>query len=203
MKKVPMSFKVPPRLWEAFRVQTEELFLSRAPFLDYMVQRELTYLREDLQGVKSSLRARRHIAGQMKRQEPVSVNIEVSPETRVALQAATKDFGMVRDAFMSRLIIFLRSSDALLKELDVPRVVVNRGSGAHLEEMPTSPLKAMEAVRDDPLFYVRHHIKANFGVGLYRVQLRRDLDWAACFLDDEDTPGTAAHRRLTKLVALL
>lgn len=199
MPKTSISFNVPPRLWEDFKAQTDGLFLSRAPFLDYMVSRELQELRSELKGLKLSLRAKRHIAGAMKRMGPVSVNIEVAGETADALRGAIRDHNLVRDAFMSRLIIFLRSTDALLKHLEVPLVATSKGSGAYLEEMPSSPLKAMEAVRDDPLFYVRSHVEANWHCGIYRVPLPRSVDWAACYLADEEVPGTAAHRRQKKL----
>lgn len=199
MPKTAISFNVPPKLWEAFKSQTDELFLSRAPFLDYMVSRELQHLRFELKGLKNSLRAKRHIAGAMKRQGPVSVNIEVKPETAEALREATHEHNLVRDAFMSRLIVFLRSTDAFLKLIEMPRVATSRGIDTHLEEMPSSPLKAMEAVRDDPLFYIRAHVEDGYKVGIYRMPLPRRLDWAACYLADEDVPGTAAHRKQKKL----
>ncbi len=199
MPKTAISFNVPPKLWEAFKKQTDELFLSRAPFLDYMVANELPHLRTDLAGLKLSLRAKRHIAGAMKRTGPVSVNIEVRPETAEALREATQAHNLVRDAFMARLLLFLRSTDAFLKYLEIPRIASSRGTDAYLEEMPSSPLKAMEAVRADPLFYVRHHVEYVWETGIYRLTLPRQIDWAACYLADEDIPGTAAYRRQQKL----
>ena len=207
MPKSAISFNVPPKLWEAFKEQTDALFLSRAPFLDYMVRRELMHLRSDLSGLKLSLRAKRHIAGAMKRQGPVSVNIEVKPETAEALREVTHEHNLVRDAFMSRLIIFLRSTDAFLKLIEVPRIATSRGTNMGLEEMPSSPLGAMEAVRDDPLFYIRAHVESSYELGIYRLPLPRKLDWAACYLADDEIPGTAAYRRQKKqddeLLALL
>ena len=111
MAKTAISFRVPEKLWGAFKTQTDELFLSRAPFLNYMVRRELNYLRDDLVGLKLSSRAKRHISGQLKRTGAKSVNIEVKPETAEALRTAVAEHNLVRDAFMCRLIIFLRSTD--------------------------------------------------------------------------------------------
>jgi hypothetical protein len=199
MPRSAISFNVPSKIWTGFRTQTDALFLSRAPFLDHMIASELPHLREDLDGLKLSLRAKRHIAGQMKRQGVISVNIEVRPQTAAALREAAQAHNLVRDAFIARLLVFLRSSDALLKHLDVPRTARNPQGGWVLEEMPSSPLKAMEAVRDDPLFYVRNHILEAWEVGVYRVPLPRNLDWAACYLDDEEIPGTTAYRRQKKL----
>ncbi len=199
MPKTAISFKVPPKLWAAFKAQTDGLFLSRAPFIDYMVANELPHLRTELDGLKLSLRAKRHIAGAMKKQGPMSVNMEVRPETAEALREATQAHNLVRDAFVARLLVFLRSTDTFLKYLEVPRIATSRGTNAYLEEMPASPLKAMEAVRDDPLCYVRFHVEAVHDVGIYRVPLPREMDWTACYLADEDIPGTAASRRLQKL----
>lgn len=198
MTKTAISFKVPEKLWNSFKDQTDELFLSRAPFLNYMVQRELTHLREDLAGRKLSTRAKRRISGELKRAGAKSKNIEVAPKTADSLRAAMAEHNLVRDAFMCRLIIFLRSTDALLNELEIPRHATSKGIKTHLGEMPSSPLRAMEAVRDDPLFYIRNHLRERYGCGVYSVRLPEYLDWAACYLDDELVPGTRTHRRKQK-----
>lgn len=198
MTKTAISFMAPEKLWNSFKAQTDELFLSRAPFLNYMVQRELTHLREDLAGRKLSTRAKRHVSGQLKRTGAKSVNIEVAPKTAEALRAAVAEHNLVRDAFMCRLIIFLRSTDALLAKLGLPRYATSKGIGSHLEEMPASPLRAMEAVRDDPLFYIRNHLRERYGCGVYSVRLPENLDWAACYLEDELVSGTRTHRRKQK-----
>lgn len=203
MAKTAISFKVPPPLWEAFKTQTEELFLSRAPFLDYMVRREVAHLREELSELKLSGRAKRHISGAMKRMGPVSVNIDVAPATADALREVVVDHNLVRDAFMSRLIIFLRSTDALLKHLELPCKATSLPGGASLEEMPASPMRAMEAVRDDPMCYVRSHVEEIWGCGIYRVALPRAMDWAACYLPDDEVTGTAAYRRQSKEIAAM
>jgi hypothetical protein len=199
MSKTSISFNIPPKLWESFKSQADNLFLSRAPFLDYMLSNELPHLRAELDGLRLSTRAKRHIAGAMKRMGPTSVNIDVRTETAAALRDAMDAHNLVRDAFMSRLIIFLRSTDAFLRYLDVPLVAHGRNMGISLDEMPASPMRAMEAVRDDPLFYVRAHVEHVHECGIYRVSLPRDLDWAACYLPDEAIPGTAAHRKQLKL----
>ena len=195
-----ISFRVPPGLWQAFALQANQLFLSRAPFLDHMIARETPHLAEDLAGRKLSVAAKRHISGMLKKEgaQTASVNIEVTRETATALNQIIRDSNIVRDAFICRLIIFLRGSDSLLKNLGVPLEVKTNihGSGhiTGLEAMPSSPLKAMEAVRDDPLYYIREHVTNNWGTGIYTVQLPRALDWAACFIEDKDVPGTEAYK---------
>ena len=83
----------------------------------------------------------------------------------------------------------------------------NKAGRASLEELPTSPLKAMESVRDDPLFYIRSHLEeAGFG-GIYRVNLGENFLFAACYIEDELIPGTSASnkaaRESAKIWALL
>lgn len=205
MDQPKISFKVPPGLWHSFTEQTRGLFLTRAPFLNHMISAEVVHLRNDLAGRTLSLRAKRHISGALKRQgaNDNSVNIEVEQSTADQLNEVVRKCNLVRDAFLCRLIVFLRGSDSLLKHLEVPLEVRGKGS---LEAMPTSPLKAMEAVRDDPLFYIRHHVKANWDLGIYTVPLPRNLDWMACYLEDKDVPGTKANeedkRSMAELFAL-
>lgn len=195
MPKTSISFRVPPKLWSDFKEQTDRLFLSRAPFLDHMVANELPHLRADLKGVRLSSRTKRYIAGELKRNEPVSVNIEVRPSTAEALRDAIEEHNLVRDAFMCRLIIFLRCTKELRKFLELPSYATDRGLPGGLEEMPISPLEAMEAVRDDPLFYIRAHIEHFESAGVYSVLLPKALDWAACHLPDERVRNTGAFKK--------
>ncbi|MCR4304136.1 MAG: hypothetical protein NUV63_07935 [Gallionella sp.] len=187
-----ISFKVPPGLWESFSKQARGLFLNRAPFLNHMIAREAGELAEDIGQCHLSLRAKRHISGALKKQGAKSVNIEVAQSTAKALNEVVSETNLVRDAFFCRLIIFLRSSDALLKYLEIPREVGMFGD--NLERMPSSPMRAMEAVRDDPLFYIRHHVKERWDCGIYAVRLPRELDWTACYIEDKDAPGTKAYK---------
>lgn len=203
MPKDSISFRVPTILWDAFKEQTNRVFISRAPFLDHMVNVELKKLREDLGGLKLSTRAKRYISGELKRNDCTSVNIEMRPETARALRDATAEHNLVRDAFMCRLILFLRSTKAFQKMLEIPRYAEERG----LEGMPSSPLLAIEAVFDDPLFYVRHRLLSECGEGVYLVGLPPYLDWAACYLPDERVPTTGAFKKekraTEKMLAML
>ncbi|OGS95676.1 MAG: hypothetical protein A3H31_09850 [Gallionellales bacterium RIFCSPLOWO2_02_FULL_57_47] len=187
-----ISFKVPPGLWESFSKQASGLFLNRAPFLNHMIARETGELAEDLSQSHLSLRAKGHIRGALKMQGAKSVNIEVEQSTAKALNEVVSEANLIRDAFFCRLIIFLRSSDALLKYLEIPREAGIFGD--NLERMPSSPMRAMEAVRDDPLFYIRHYVKERWGCGIYAVRLPRELDWAACYIEDKEAPGTKAYK---------
>jgi hypothetical protein len=203
MSKTPISFRVPETLWERFTAQTSALFLSYGPFLDHMLTVELPHLQKDLQGKRLSLRAKRYVSGELKRVVPEkpNVNFSVRRETAELLRHITSEHNIVRDAFFCRLLVLLRSTDAVLKYLDVPRHATDRGLSAGLEEMPSSPLGAMEAVRDDPLFYIREHIQDAQGLGLYLVGL--PASYLHCYVEDEFVPGTGANRRFQRLLAQL
>src|SRR5258706_5317787 len=146
MTQTKMSFRAQPGLWQRFTDQANSLFLLRGPFLNHMIAAETSHLETDLAGRTLSLRAKRHISGMLKKQDPTSVNIEVEQSTVDHLNDVVRRHNLVLDAFLCRMIAFLRGSDSLLKYLDVPRQVDRR-----LEPMPSSPIEAMEAVRDDPL----------------------------------------------------
>lgn len=55
----------------------------------------------------------------------------------------------------------------------------------------------------DPSIKLRFHVEMNFGQGIYRLELPKQLNWAACYLPDCDVPGTAAHKNEQKLNAEL
>lgn len=196
-----ISFRVPRRLWTAFSQQTDSLFLSRAPFLDYMLSIEVPRLAEDLAGIKLNTKTKRYIANRLTKADPVSVNIDVRKETADQLREVVKSHNIVRDAFICRLLVFLRARDALLDLLDVPRLANDAGLKGFLEEMPASPLLAMEAIRDDPLFYIREHLRQRHGLAIYTAELWVDLDWAACYLAPQRVPSTGAFNSREKVWA--
>ena len=180
---------VPPYLWQAFKEQTDELFINLAPFMDVMIATEIRYLKEELKGRKLGSSAKQYIRGMLKREGPKSVNIEISSETAESLNQAVSEHNLVRSAFLCRLIIFLRGKEQLLKWLRVPRHFGGGWGGSAIESMSVSPMEAMAEIQADPLFYIRSHVRDKHGCGLYSVQLPRNLDWAACFLDDDEVPN--------------
>jgi len=203
MSKVSISFRVSPKLWQDFTVQANALFLNRGPFLDHMLSIELPYLQEDLKGLKLSLRAKRYISGAIKKEVPLSpnVNFEVSTETAELLRSIVRDHNLVRDAFFWRLLVLLRGSNHLLNYLEIPLNATDRGLNMHLEDMPASPLKAMTAVCENPLFYMRHHVQHVHGCGLYIVDLQ--VPALHCYIADEQVVGTRANKKRTKLWQML
>jgi hypothetical protein len=190
MATAEISFNAPKKVWTAFRQQADELFLKYARYLDYVLAQELPRLDRELGNRVMSTEAKRFIANKLHRLDTTSVNLELSAATAAKLREVVGKHNLVRDAVMTRLVLLLRSSDALLRSLEVPRTIPGRGA---LEFMPTSPMKALEAVRDDPFYYLRSYLDDSRGEGLWTFDI--GLDWATCYLEDADVPGTSAHRK--------
>lgn len=96
------------------------------------------------------------------------------------------------DAFLCRLLILLRAREGLLRWLNVP------GHTGRMAPFSTSPMKAMEEVRDDPLFYLREAVHLEWSVGLYRVESPEQLVWETCFIEDSYIPVTGAYKNREK-----
>lgn len=195
-----ITLQVPRGLWANFSVQTKLLFVNRAPFLDHMLGLELPRVSEELGDYQMSPKARRYISGQLAKADAKAVNIEIQEQTAFELNRIVEKHGLVRDALICRLIIFLRGSDALLKYLEMPKDT-NRLWGG-VTAISTSPLKAMEDIYSDPLYYIRSHLNDSFWkCGVYDCDLPRSWDWAVCLIKDEDVPGTPANIKLKADIA--
>lgn len=197
-----ITFRAPEKLWVSFTAQTERAFIKRAPFLDHMIAIELPHVTADLGTFKLSSKARRYIGGLLK---PMSkpINIEIREETAAALEETVARHGLVRDALLSRILVFLRGSDALLRFLDMPTEAMQFSPSGKtaLQGMPVSAMKAIQEIYDDPLYYIREYLRDKHQCGIYSVALPRSANWAACRLEDKDVPGTRANKQWEREVA--
>lgn len=191
-----ITVKIYEPLLRDFGKQIDSLFIKRDAFLNSMIQEEVRHLASDLEGKKLSVRAKRYIAGELKKLGTVQVNIVVDKTTADQLNAIVEKTNIVRDAFINRLIMFLRSSSPLLSYLELPEFITGSAFESYVEPMPTSPMKAMEAVHSDPLFYLRVAAEERHNTGLYLIDLTPKLAGFACHLDDSQVPGTKAHADL-------
>lgn len=195
-----ITVKVHAKLMQAFNRQATELFLMRDAFLNHMIRRETASLASDMQGKKLSLVARKHIAGSLKRVGTTTVNIKVDRETADALNKIVEETNMVRDAFINRLILFLRSSKFVIDFLELPEFITYSEFESIVEPMPTSPMKAIEAVHVDPLYYMRTAIEERHSTGLYLVPFPPQLAGFECFIEDDRVPGTPAYDEQQRLL---
>ena len=193
MGTTKMTVKVYSPLMADFNRQTAALNLMRDAFLNRMIQCETPYLAEELRGKRLSPPARKYIAGSLKRLGTTPVNLVVDQETADAINKVVKETNIVRDAFINRLILFLRSSKYLMTYLELPEFIAYSDFKTFVEPMPTSPIKAIEDIHRDPFYYLRTAIQERHETGLYLVRLPPKLVGFECFLEDEYVPGTPSY----------
>jgi hypothetical protein len=190
MGATKMTVKIYRPLMEDFNRQVDSLHLMRDAFVNSMIRQETRRLAEEMHGKKMSAAARAYVAGSLKHMGTKPVNLVVDKDTADALNKVVAETNMVRDAFINRLIMFLRSSDSLLKYLELPSFITGSEFQSSVEPMPTSPLKAIEAVHADPLYYLRVAIEERHETGLYLMNMPPKLVGFSCYLDDASVPGT-------------
>jgi hypothetical protein len=194
LTKLSVHFFEP--MYVDFDRQMEEALLRRDAFLDRVIAREIEHIRYDLEGKRNSAKANRYIAGKLKslggnNAPPLKqVSIAVRHSTADALRAVVEEHNLVRDALINWIVTLLRSSDQLLRSLELPSHVGSfRGDGT--QDMPTSPIKAIMETQWDPFYYLRVSCQNRHGCGLYALPLFGQLHGFSCYLPDEDVPKTA------------
>jgi len=185
-------------MYEKFSRQLAAMPLLKDAFIEEMILSELRYLEQDLSGKVNSEAARRYIAGSLKRMgpkdkelEPVSVKVAMS--TAATLRRVVEQHNLCRDAFVNFLFACLRGEDGFLKYLGFSTRVGKIGWQSGVEDMPTSPLKAIEVSLSDPLYYMRSECQDLYSCGLYALELPPQMHGFACHLPDHLVPGTAEH----------
>lgn len=201
MSQTKITVKVHKGLLAKFKQDVDRLFLKRDAFLNQMIRIETPRLLQDLAGKRLSSKAKRYVAGELKRLGTTPVNVVVDQEVADALNAVVKETNIVRDAFVNRLLWLLRASDALLMYFNLPRFITYSEFERFIPEaMPTAPLSAMRAVQADPLHYLRVGCEERHDTGLYLLDLPNKFTGFACWLDDALVPGTDAYIDADKLL---
>lgn len=194
-----MTVKIVETQFVDFERRIDRCFLKRDAFLNDVLKTEAKNLAADLKGLRQSPRARSYVSGELKRLGTRSVNIVVEKSTADALNAVIEKHNVSRDAFFNRLILFLRSSDALLDYLELPKRTDDRVfRRLSIPQSPTSPMDAIGEVLMDPMFYLRNACEEMHEMGLYRLPMPRRLIGYNCYLPDADVPGTDEYERRRK-----
>ena len=185
-------------MYAKFSKQLAAMPLLKDAFIEHMILSELPRLEEDLAGKVNSEAAHRYIAGNLKRMGPKDkelepVSIKVAASTAAKLRRATERHNLCRDAFINFLFTCIRGEDRFLKYLGFSTRVGGIGHQAGVEDMPTSPLKAIEVSLADPLYYMRSECQVQYSCGLYAMDLPLQLHGFACYLPDHLVPGTPEH----------
>jgi hypothetical protein len=95
--------------------------------------------------------------------------------------------------FLNFLFACLRGEDRFLKYLGFSTRIGKIGWQSGVEDMPTSPLKAIEVSLADPLYYMRSECQELYSCGLYALELPPQMHGFACYLPDHLVPGTVEH----------
>ena len=193
-----MTVKIYGPLLKNFSEQIESLCIKRDAFMNKMISTELNHLAEDMAGKKNSEPARRFIAGELKRLGLHKVNMVIDKDVVDELNEIVERHNLVRDAFINRLLMFLRSSNGLLQTLDLPLMIVRSEFKDLYEEMPTSPLRALDAVYADPMYYIRIAAEERHQKGIYALDLPSTMFGFSCYLSDDFVPGTKDHAKVLK-----
>ena len=193
-----LTVKLFQPMYAKFSKQLAAMPLLKDAFIEEMILSELRYLEEDLSGKVNSEAARRYVAGSLKRMgpkdkelEPVSIKVALSTAAR--LRRVAERHNLCRDAFVNFLFACLRGEDGFLKYLGFSTRVGRIGRQSGVEDMPTSPLKAIEVSLSDPLYYMRSECQDLYGCGLYALELPSKMHGFACYLPDHLVPGTPEH----------
>lgn len=194
MEQTKITVKIYDRLLTAFNRDADSLFLKRDAFLNQMISIETEYLAQEMAGRRLSSKAKRHIAGSLKKLGTTTVNIVVDKPVANALNAVVAENNIVRDAFMNRMLWMLRGGEKLLDYLELPQFITGSAFERFIPDaMPTSPMRAIGAVQSDPLHYLRLACEERHGTGLYLLDLPPKLAGFACWIDDIFVPGTATY----------
>jgi len=198
MSQTKITVKIYEPLLRDFDRQIEKLFIKRDAFLNAMLREELQHLAHDMEGKRLTPITKRYIAGELKRMGTTPVNVVVDKATADALNAIVETSNLVRDAFVNRLIMLLRSSSPLLRYLELPEYIIGSVFESYVEPMPVSPMRAMESVHADPLFYLRIACEERHRTGLYLLELSPKLVGFTCYMDESEVPGTQAYDQVQR-----
>lgn len=196
MSQTKITVKIYEPMLRNFDDQINKLFIKRDAFLNAVIQEEVKHLAHEMNGKRLTTSAKRYISGELKRMGTTQVNIVVDKSTADALNTIVATSNLVRDAFINRLIMLLRSSNDLLSYLELPKFITDSEFDSSMEPMPTSPIEAMKATHIDPLFYLRTACEERHKIGLYLLYL--PLAGLTCYMDESLVPGTEIYEQIQR-----
>ena len=202
MEETKITTKIYVPMLESFNKQINRLHIKRDSYLNAMIKSELPYLEKEMRGKVLSSKAKKYIAGSLKRMGTHNVNIVVEKETAERLNKIVSEYNLVRYAFINRLIVFLRSSESFLENIGLPLRIDTNAYKNMVWDLPTSPLRAIEEVMTDPLFYLRTASEEMDGIGLYERVLPHNMVGFCCYIEDVYVPDTIDYKEFHAELAL-
>lgn len=198
MEQTKITVKLYEPLLNDFNNQVNRIFIKRDAFLNHVIKSELPHLAEDIASFRQSNKARQYIAGELKKLGTHTINVVVDKQVSDDLDKIVKNSNMVRDAFINRLVMLLRSTKAL-KFLGLPMRITEWDFKGVDDPLPTTPLEAIEIILNDPLYYLRQVSFERHECGLYQLPLPKKFVGFSCYLADEEVPNTEEYRKSKRL----
>lgn len=216
-KRTKVTFTVPEKLWAAFLGQTKDSQVKSSGFLVRLIESEVPELDRELEGKRLSANAKAHLKRKFAHVEggTTKVNVEMDATLRDALDRVIKAHNLMRDSFITRLIMLALVPPAI-RAFAIPDETQYRQLFREVvDSYPPGPLEAMQQVINDPLYLIRHALEEFQDCGLYvgrvwnTAGLMREVngnkvpeperhDWAVCYLEDEEIPGTPEWDEMQK-----
>ncbi len=161
------------------------------------MDKEIDRLQDALNGKELSSVANRWISGRLKTLGTTTINLGVEKSIARRLGDVVDSHNLVRDAFFNRLILFLRSPDALLKHLGLPIQKDRSILKSHVDiDMPLSPLANLRETFHDPLWYIHEAILEVQEIHAYLLPFSSpDMSGFTCWIDDKYVPSTGAYKQ--------
>lgn len=188
-EQTKITIKVYEPLIYALNKRLQSNFIKRDSFLNHMIKLETPQLERDMKGLKLSNSTRRYISGELKRLGTKTLNVVVDKETSEKLKKVVVKTNIVRDSFINRLILLLLPPETILQYLGIPTQTTDDIYFGY-DDISTIPLKGINTILTDPLFYLRTAIEYTSDEGIYSLSLPKNLVGMSCYLENKEIPGT-------------
>lgn len=193
MARSKITVKVFALLLKDFDARLRALHIKRDAFLEHVISKELPYLEKDLEGKCLPPKVRQYIARKLKRMGTVQINLLIDKATAERLNEIVSRTNISRDAFINRIIFFLRASDNLLQHFGLPSTADDAMFAGLISPLPLGYLDAISLAHRDPLLLLRLAIKKRFEIGLNLLDLPEAFVAFACYLDESVVLAATNH----------
>jgi hypothetical protein len=193
-----MTLKIVENHLTRFSDAIAPLCLKRDAFLNHVIRIETPKLAEDLEGLgRQSSTARRYSIGRLKKMGALKlhpINVVVDKSVADALTEVLRSHNVSRDVFVNRMIYLMIANRQELEEVKLPIVVNANEIDQWFESVSITPLGAISDFMTDPFHYLRLGAEERHHRGLYRISFPDSLDGLNCYLNDDEVPGSDAHK---------
>lgn len=186
MAKTKMTFKAHSELWDKFSRMMDSHFIRRDGFLNHVLGIETSQIEMELNGLKLSQSVKDYISSNFKAMKTIQVSIQLDDSVAERFNAVIKEHNLVRDSVLNRLLMYLWSADGFLDEIEVPRTIVDIED---LDETPTSPVKAITELINDPMKAIRKYKEDEDNLGIYNsLDLRQKYPGFIVYMEEVYLP---------------